>query len=93
MGLGRRTGDSKSEVMRHLNRRISFAFAERMNSWALMVALIGKVVVVASMAEWFELHPEYQPDNQKVIALPDTIYSQENSTGWDVTVCTISVFL
>jgi hypothetical protein len=38
-------------------------------------------------------HTEYQPDNQKVIALPDTIYSQENSIGWDVTACTISVFL
>ncbi len=35
-----------------------------------MVALIWGVVVMASMSEWFELYPEYQPDNQKVIALP-----------------------
>ena len=42
-GLGTaRTGDSKSVDMRLRNRKTSFTFSERMNSWALVVALIGE---------------------------------------------------
>jgi hypothetical protein len=59
----------------------------------VVVALIGEVAVVANMADWFEVDPEYQPDNQKVIALPDMIYSQRELNRMAVTVCTISVFL
>jgi hypothetical protein len=64
-----------------------------MNSWALMVALIGEVVVVASLAKWFLIVSSISIGNQKVIALPIRYIDKRTQNGWDVTVCTISVFL
>jgi hypothetical protein len=42
MGLGRRTGDSKSGDQATSEPEDFLRLAERMNSWALMVALIGE---------------------------------------------------